>query len=436
MKVIILAGGSGTRLWPFSREAYPKQFLKLGSHLSFLQKTVQRFLRAFDVKDIVIITGQELRHLVKSQILEIAPFQDEQIIAEPVRKNTGPTIVLGVKTFPQEECFLVVPSDHEMFPEELFLEKLPLAESLAMEGKIVTFGMKPYKPETGYGYIKTVDGKVDAFIEKPSMEEAKGFLHSGEYLWNSGIFAFQGKVLWEEIQKYCPELLSDDPPSISIDYAVMEKSKKLAVIPLDMAWSDIGSWDSVFDLLKKDHNQNVKIGNIHEVDTRNCLLIGGKRLISTIGIEDIVVIETEDAIFLGKKGESQRVKALVEELKMRGNKEAKEHPTVHRPWGLYTVLEEGPRYKVKRILVNSMQKLSLQMHEHRSEHWVVIKGAAKATIGEKEQLLYENESVYVPIKTVHRLENPGQTPLELIEVQVGSYLGEDDIVRFEDVYGR
>jgi mannose-1-phosphate guanylyltransferase / mannose-6-phosphate isomerase len=291
--------------------------------------------------------------------------------------------------------------------------------------------------------------EVEEFVEKPNFEMAQSYLLNGDYLWNSGIFLFHLGTFLNEMQLYCPSIFEklqnafqpffaafSEMPDISIDYALMEKSKKTLVIPLDLSWSDVGSWDSVYDVLEKDTNQNVKIGNILDIDTQNCLIIGHKRLISTIGIKDLLVIETEDAIFIGKKGESQRVKSLVEELKKRNAKEPFENLTSHRPWGTFTVLEEGLRYKIKRIVVDPCQRLSLQMHYHRSEHWIVIKGTAKVTIGEEEMLVHENESIFVAKSQKHRLENPGKVPLELIEVQVGEYVGEDDIVRFDDIYGR
>lgn len=437
MKIVILAGGSGTRLWPISRGSFPKQFLKLGDDQSFLQKTVRRFLG----HDILIVTNLEYKHLVKSQIMEIDPRLEEKILIEPESKNTGPAIAFAMKHLnaAPDECILIVSSDHVISPEEKFLATLPLAEEVAKKGFLVTFGARPNKPETGYGYIKIkkTDNlryfKADSFVEKPDLETAKSYLLSGDYLWNCGIFAFTSETFWKEVSCHCPHIAD---MTISLDYALMEKSKNIAVIPLDLVWSDMGTWDSVFEIMDKDKNQNVKIGNVYDIDTKNSLIIGGKRLISTIGLENILVVETEDAIFIGKKGDSQRVKGLVEELRKRGKKETSEHLTTHRPWGEYTILEEGPRYKVKRIVVNSQQALSLQKHQHRSEHWIVVKGTAKATVGETEHTLQENESIYVPKETVHRLANPGADPVELIEVQVGEYLGEDDIIRLEDVYGR
>jgi len=455
MKIVILAGGSGTRLWPISRGSFPKQFLKLGGEFSLLQRTVQRFFPQWPAADILIITNEEHQFLVKTQIGGIDAQLKDQIVIEPVRKNTAPAIALAIKHLQEnqgvkeDDVIFISSSDHWIAPEEQFLELLNDAEAIAKRGKIVAFGVTPNKPETGYGYIqvKKTDTPQEleavSFVEKPNLETAERYLLSGNYLWNSGMFAFSIQTFWEEIEKYCPALLQlqkgakfSDMPDISFDYAIMEKSQRIAVMPLNLTWSDIGSWDTIFDMMEKDKNNNVKIGNVYDIDTKNSLIFGGKRLISTIGLESMIVIETEDALFLGKKGESQKVKALVEELKKYKKNEVQNHITTFRPWGQYTILEEGSRYKVKRIVVEPMQRLSLQMHFHRSEHWVVVKGTAKATIGENSHLLHENESIYVPKSMVHRLENPGKVALELIEVQVGEYVGEDDIVRFEDVYGR
>lgn len=460
MKCVILAGGSGTRLWPFSRNSFPKQFLHFGDGESLLQKTVKRFYNTLPAKDILIITNQAYYHLVKNQLSAIDPELVPQILVEPEKKNTAPAICLAVKYLQEvlgaskEECVLISSSDHLITPEDIFLNAIAKGETIANSGSHVIFGIRPHKPETGYGYIKSSKSesgicKVEQFVEKPNYATAQSYLLSGQYLWNSGIFLFQIAAFEKEIAAFCPEIATlssgsfkemvsqfSEMPDISIDCALMERSTNTQVIPLDVSWSDVGSWDSVYEMLDKDENQNVKIGNILDIDTKNCLIMGGKRLISTIGVEDLLVIETEDALFIGRKGESQRVKNLVEELKKRNAKEPFEHLTTHRPWGSFTVLEEGERYKIKRIVVDPNERLSLQMHYHRSEHWVVVKGTAKVTIGDRELLVHENESVYVEKSQVHRLENPGKVPIELIEVQVGEYVGEDDIVRLEDIYQR
>lgn len=461
MKYVILAGGSGTRLWPFSRNSFPKQFLHFGDGESLLQKTVRRFYPAVSPQDILIITNQSYFHLVKSQLSAIDASFEAQILVEPEKKNTAPAICFAVKYLQEvlgtsdDECVLICSSDHIIAPESIFLDAVNKGEKIAQRGQHVIFGVRPNKPETGYGYIKASHDdengahKVLQFVEKPDYPTAQAFLLSGEHLWNSGIFLFQIRAFLNEMSALCPQITSlslgtfkemvsrfSEMPVVSIDYALMERSLNTMVLPLNVSWSDVGSWDSVYDLLEKDSDHNAKIGNVLAIDTKNCLIMGNKRLISTIGLEDLLVIETDDALFIGKKGESQKVKNLVEELKKKNAKEPFEHLTSHRPWGTFTVLEEGERYKIKRIVVDPKQRLSLQMHYHRSEHWVVVKGTAKVTIGDKEMLAHENESVYVPKSQVHRLENPGKVPLELIEVQVGEYVGEDDIVRLEDIYQR
>jgi mannose-1-phosphate guanylyltransferase / mannose-6-phosphate isomerase len=455
MKVVILAGGSGTRLWPYSRTSVPKQFLHFGDKHSLLQKTVLRFLSMAILSDIVIVTNQLYVHLINTQLKDIDADVRCQVLVEPEKKNTAPAIALAVsyllqKGCEKEECVLVASSDHLISPEKVFLDAIPDGIAHAMQGKHVVFGVRPNKPETGYGYIKADrQGDVEQFVEKPDAIKAQEYILSGDYWWNSGIFLFRVDVFMQEMKEHCAaiaDLLSEgfkgaiaqfsEMPDISIDYALMEKSKKTAMISLDVSWSDVGSWDSLYDVMDKDENSNVKIGRVCAMDTKNCLILGSKRLISTIGLEDLIIVETEDVLLIGKKGESQKVKQLVEELKKSNAKEPFEHVTSHRPWGHFTILEEGERYKIKRIVVNPLQKLSLQMHYHRSEHWVVVKGTAKVTIGENEKLIHENESIFVPKASVHRLENPGKVRVELIEVQVGEYVGEDDIVRLEDIYQR
>ncbi len=448
MKIVILAGGSGTRLWPMSRTLYPKQFLKLGGEESFLQQTVRRYLGAVAAEDIYIITGEELYHEVVKQA---APLPKENIIVEPARKNTAPAIALASLFLKERGCgddevCLISPADHFISPVEKFWEAMQSGEKLAREGAIVTFGVKPTKPETGYGYIKARGNRVEKFVEKPDLETAKRYLEEGDYFWNSGIFAFTLGTILEQFARHCSalvkesyqELLEEYPslPTISIDYAVMEKTQEAAMVPLDLSWSDIGSWESVYHHLDQDENRNAILGEVVAYETTDSLILAGKRMIATIGMKDVLVVESDDVVLLANKGDSEKVKQVVEELKERKRKEVDEHLTAHRPWGSYTVLEEGERYKIKRLHIKPLQKLSLQLHYHRSEHWVVVSGTAKVTLGGEEKIVHEGESIFVPKSSVHKVENPGKVPLEMIEVQVGEYLGEDDIVRYEDIYGR
>ncbi len=466
MKALVLAGGSGTRLWPLSRKNYPKQFLKLDGDKSLLRQTVERLLGVLSLDDIVVITNKEYRFYIRSDLKEI-----EHVILEPESRNTAPAIALGLKYCMErlgckdEEILFVFPSDHVIRPVDRFLEYVRLAEGIAKKGHLVTFGIKPDRPETGYGYIKTskqlsVGSKqteipekdyfsVEKFVEKPDEVTARQYLKEGNYYWNSGMFAFSIATLLEEFEKYTPpvrkmlELSFDEMayqfarmPEISIDYAVMEKSDRVAMLPLDLYWNDIGSWDSLDDLLSKDEDGNAVVGNVMALDTKNCLIFGNKRLLSTIGLNDCLIVETDDAVLIAKKGEAWKVREIVSRLKEGGRKEASEHVTTYRPWGSYTILEQGPRYKIKRVVVHPGEKLSLQTHAHRSEHWIVVKGTAKVSIGDKEVFIHENESAYVPKSTLHRLENAGRIPVEMIEVQNGEYLEEDDIERFSDDYGR
>ncbi len=469
MKAVILAGGSGTRLWPLSRRCFPKQFLRIGDDETLLQKTARRLLSRVSPDELVVITNREYRFHVRAQLEHLYREPEEgHIICEPVGRNTAPAIALAIKYFlercgaEEDDVILVSPSDHIITPEDRFLEYLDVAEKVARTGHIVTFGIHPYKPETGYGYIQreaeptsvepTTDIKaysVKRFVEKPDPELAQKYLLGGDYYWNSGMFAFTAGTMLEELKTHAPDVfkkmeVSFDEmlenfhtmPNISIDYAVMERSKRAMLLPMDITWSDVGSWDSVHEILEKDENNNVKIGHVLDVDTKNCLIIGNRRLVTTVGLEDVVVVETDDAILVSKREDTQRIKHVVGELKRHGKKEAEEHLTIYRPWGNYTVLEEGDRYKIKRIVVKPGAKLSLQLHHHRSEHWVVVRGTANITIGDRELFLHENESAYVPKTTPHRLENPGKVALEIIEVQNGEYVGEDDIKRLDDAYDR
>jgi mannose-1-phosphate guanylyltransferase/mannose-6-phosphate isomerase len=467
MKVIILAGGSGTRLWPLSRQTYPKQFLKVGPDKTLMQKTVLRSIKNVLADDLIIVSNAEYRFLIRDQLAELGIDAEGKMILEPEGRNTAPAIALAAMFVrdrlgcDEDEVLFVCPSDHLITPEGRFCEYVEKATELAKKGYIVTFGVNPVKPEVGYGYIKAGESveesggdsgfkKVERFVEKPDLETAQRYLLEGGYYFNSGMFAFSLKTIFSEFKEHAPDIYAmTEPgyvqaladfgkmPSISIDYAVLEKSRRVAVLPLDVMWSDVGSWDSFFDVLDKDTNLNAKIGDVIDLDTKNSLIIAPHRLVATIGIEDTMVIDTPDALLIARREESQKVKTIVSELKRLSREDlTRVHTSVSRPWGSFTVLEEGSRYKIKLIEVLPGAQLSLQRHCHRSEHWVVVKGTATVKIEGKEIFVHENESVYVPKSSKHRLYNPGKIPLEIIEVQVGEYVGEDDIERFDDVYER
>jgi len=453
MKAVILAGGSGTRLWPLSRYGLPKQFIKLNGEKSLLCQTVERLSAVTRLKDIFVITNEDYLFHVQEDLKAVSPELENNIILEPVGRNTAPAIALVIKYFEEklgcrkDEVVFICPSDHIIEPVEKFARYARQAEEAAKAGSIVTFGIKPSRPETGYGYIKKgskLGGvfKVDRFVEKPDQKTAEKYLADGNYYWNSGMFSFTLGTMRAEFKAHSPEILRrmaaplakmtaefKHMPSISIDYAVMEKSARTSLLPIDITWSDVGSWDSLPDVVKPDSDGNVKIGDIMVLDTKRTILMGGKRLISAVGLKDLIVIDTADALFIVKRGQAQRVKEAIKLLRERERKEIIEHTTIYRPWGSFIVLEEGPRYKIKRVVLKPGHKVSHQLHYHRSEHWVVIKGAASVTIGGKKRIVHENESTYVPKSTRHRLENPGKLPLELLEVQNGEYMGEDDVVR-------
>lgn len=462
MKILILAGGSNTKLWPLSRENYPKQFLKLNGGCSLLRQTVEIFLNVVPAHDIVVVTNTDYKHYITSDLANLPAIH---IVLEPASRNTTPAIALGI-TYCREkldckddEVIFVSPSDYIIKPVSKFTEYIKSTDELIKKGRIVTFGIKPNKPETARRYIKTNHRQlvmsnhnfltVEDFIENPSDETAKNYLMEGSYYWHLGMYTFRISTILEELNKFTPrvknmldgsleEFISKFTmiPDISIDNAVMKKSEKVAMLPIDIYWNDLNSWDALFETFDKDENGNVTNGDILTIDTKNTMILGNKRIITTIGLEDTLIVETDDAMLITKMGHAQRVKDIISKLKADKRKEVVEHTTTYRPWGSYTVLEEGERYKIKRIVVKPGEKLSLQKHHHRSEHWIVVRGTAKVTIGEKEKFIHENESAYVSKSTNHRVENPGKIPIEIIEVQSGEYVEEDDIVRIEDVYKR
>jgi len=464
---VILSGGSGSRLWPLSRKLYPKQFIPLKGDKSLYQSTLERIAELEGVETMVTVCNDEHRFMAAEQA-RLSKIENSDIILEPVGRNTAPAIAIAAFhaiSKQQNPYLLVLPADHILGDRKLFLATVVQA-CAAAESNLVTFGVVPSRIETGFGYIKHETKQVSAgafsvteFVEKPDYETAEKYIENGNYLWNSGMFLFRAELFLEEIKKYQPEIYQackqayekgekdldfirldekafSEAPSISVDYAVMEKTNKAAVMPLESGWSDVGSWHALWESFDHDEDGNATIGDVIEEDCNGCFIHANHRLVAAVGIKDHVIVETSDAVLVAPHDRAQDVKKIVNRLKQAKRDEVDIHPKVYRPWGAYETIDIEDRFQVKRITVSPMQKLSLQSHHHRAEHWIVVKGTARVTCGEKEFLLSENESTYIPIGTKHRLENPGKIPLELIEVQSGTYLGEDDIERYDDVYGR
>ncbi|MBV9330772.1 MAG: mannose-1-phosphate guanylyltransferase/mannose-6-phosphate isomerase [Alphaproteobacteria bacterium] len=465
---VIMSGGSGSRLWPLSRRLLPKQLLSLSGKLTMIQETAMR-LTGEEFAPAVVICNQEHRFLIAEQLRE-AGIENNEIVLEPFGRNTAPAAVIAALTVSQSDAqgiVLLLPSDHTIERVEDFRKAIAAAVPAAEAGKIVTFGIKPGTPETGYGYICAGDAvagapgclRVQRFVEKPDRETAERYLANGNYYWNSGIFAFKASTLLGEMERLQPDIFSackealsgahkdldfvrlDEKafkacPSLSLDYAVMEHTPHAAVVPVDMGWSDVGSWHALWDASEKGAEGNATKGDILAEDVRNSYLRSEGPLLAAVGVDDLVVVATTDAVLVAHRNAAQDVKKIVDQLESQGREHHIHHRKVYRPWGSYEGIDAGSRFQVKRIIVKPGAQLSLQMHHHRAEHWVVVEGTARVTCGDNEFLLHENESTFIPLGTRHRLENPGKVPLHLIEVQSGTYLGEDDIVRFEDTYGR
>lgn len=464
---VILCGGSGTRLWPLSRNRHPKQFIRLFGEESMLQSTILRLPQ--DIRSPILICNEEHRFIVAEQVREIS-IQAKSILLEPVGRNTAPAIALAAFHAMQENedaILLVLASDHNIQDQAAFHQAIDNAHHLAQQDLLVTFGIVPTEPHTGYGYIKRGQAlehqersfSVETFVEKPDHDTAKRYVDSNEYYWNSGMFAFKAQQYLAELKAFRPDIyqacqkaaeqvttdldfqridkdLFMQTPDESVDYAVMEKTQKAVVVPLDAGWSDIGSWSALWAESEKDDNNNALRGDVVSLNTQDCYIHSTDRLITTIGLRDTVIVDTPDAVLVANKDDVQQVKDIVNKLKAADRSEHIHHRQVYRPWGHYDSIDIGERFQAKRITVKPGAKLSVQMHHHRAEHWIVVSGTAKVRNGDKEFLLTENQSTYIPIGAIHSLENPGMVNLELIEVQSGSYLGEDDIVRFEDRYGR
>lgn len=465
---VILSGGAGTRLWPVSREFHPKPFICLQDGKSLLQKAFLRAVSLPGVNEVLTVTNRELYFKTKDEYQAVNPGGlSTAFILEPFGRNTAPAVALAAsyvaETYGHDSVLLVLPADHLVEDQTAFSEAVGQAYQLAQDGYLVTFGIRPSGPETGYGYIEANGHAVRRFVEKPSPESARAFVSSGRYYWNSGMFCFQVDTTLQEMRSHCPEVIEmaqrclgasrtargerlsvielepvmfEALPSVSIDYALMEKSEKVAVVACDIGWSDVGSWGALSVLAEADENGNSATGEVVLHDTRNCYIQNDERIVGAVGVENLIIIDTPDALLVVDKTRTQDVRHIYAKLKAQGHEAHKLHRTVHRPWGTYTVLEEGSRFKIKRIVVKPGASLSLQMHRHRSEHWVVVSGTVTVINDDKKTIVRHNESTYIPVGHRHRLENPGATDCVIIEVQCGEYVGEDDIVRFDDVYGR
>ncbi|AEX20708.1 mannose-1-phosphate guanylyltransferase/mannose-6-phosphate isomerase [Vibrio sp. EJY3] len=460
---VILAGGSGSRLWPMSRTHYPKQFLSLTNETSMLQDTILR-LSGFEHTPVSLICNEEHRFLVAEQ-LRSNDFEHSGIILEPFGRNTAPAVALAALRAVedgQNPILLVLAADHLIQRDDVFRKTVNMSIPLAERGKLVTFGIVPTKPETGYGYIRrgeqlgqNVAYSVDAFVEKPSLPVAEQYFNGGDYYWNSGMFMFTASRYLEELEKFRPDILTavqnaysgahsdldfirldekafDKCPDVSIDYAVMEKTNDAVVCPMDAGWSDVGAWSSLWEVSDKDEHENVIRGDVFTEGTQRCYINSPERLIATVGVEDLIVVDTKDALLVSHRDRVQDVKNIVLNLKADERSEFQHHREVYRPWGMHDHIADGDRYHVKKVVVKPGEKTALQIHRHRAEHWVVVQGIAKVTNGEKSYLVSENQSTYIPVGSAHRIENPGKVDLHLIEVRSGSYLEEDDIVRLEE----